>query len=358
MKSNIIASSTALTGVEHRTLARCERIIGKGIDTFREVGEALLKIRSARLYRRTAETFADYCKERWGFNDSRARQLIAAAKTAATVEISTVLNEGQAKELTRVPTDQRQAVLDHAKEESDGKPLTAAVIREAADEVLKAKPDDKEDDDEPITCKSESVEKVGPVLELDNQTIRQQAAERNNAVFYIRQILVGGKWVSSSEMFKALSRPEMRVRAFYYESPLLVEQERRYSRIKNTIGLDMASTQGDQIIRTTLHAMVWLGIVEVRVTGNRVEYRHTPLAITDDHTEAAQRVAGRQTKPKTKRKKKKQPPELIESILSDIKVLKEDVAQSPKGTSVQKERALSDLRDCSRRVREACHFLV
>ena len=35
----------------------------------------------------------------------------------------------------------------------------------------------------------------------------------------------------------------------------------------------MASTYGDQIIRTTLNAMLWLGVVEVRSAGDRVEYR-------------------------------------------------------------------------------------
>ena len=70
----------------------------------------------------------------------RARQLIAAAKTAETVEISTPLKESHAKALATVPAEKRQDVLDWAQEKSDGKPLTAAAIRTAAKETLEAEP--------------------------------------------------------------------------------------------------------------------------------------------------------------------------------------------------------------------------
>jgi hypothetical protein len=59
-------------------LARCEKRIEEGLAWFRTAGEALTQIRDERLYRETHETFEAYCRERWGFNDSRARQLIGA----------------------------------------------------------------------------------------------------------------------------------------------------------------------------------------------------------------------------------------------------------------------------------------
>ena len=86
---------------------------------------------------------ADYCKERWGFNDSRARQLISAAKTAATVTTGNGLQtERAARELGKVPRDQRQAVVERAGEASNGKPLTAATIRKAAADFAEQEPAD------------------------------------------------------------------------------------------------------------------------------------------------------------------------------------------------------------------------
>ena len=64
-----------LTSREIAAFNRCEKIIEKGKKTFIEVGRALLQIKEQELYRSDYDTFADYCKERWGFNDSRAGSL-------------------------------------------------------------------------------------------------------------------------------------------------------------------------------------------------------------------------------------------------------------------------------------------
>ena len=65
---------------ERVAFAECEAVIERGLQTFPDVGLALRRIRSEQLYRETDATFHDYCKRRWRFSDSRARQLIAAAK--------------------------------------------------------------------------------------------------------------------------------------------------------------------------------------------------------------------------------------------------------------------------------------
>lgn len=152
-------------------LTRCERVIEKGLCTFREVGQALLQIKEEALYRAEYTTFAEYCQVKWKFNDARARQLIAAAKTAETVEISTPLKESHAKELSRVPEDERQEVLDAAVEASGDKPLTARAIREAAEEVLSDDP--VEDDDEPEATGKESLH-VEPEPKDDDNGNRNQ----------------------------------------------------------------------------------------------------------------------------------------------------------------------------------------
>ena len=152
-----ISVATALSGAEKTALARCERIIDRGLKTFREVGQALLEVRDSRLERRSHESFADYCEQRWKFTHRHANQLIADAKTIAAVDgkhASQILTQRQATELGKVPAEDREKVLDWAAEKADGAPLTARAIREAAAEVADQEPDDDvgggEDEDENV----------------------------------------------------------------------------------------------------------------------------------------------------------------------------------------------------------------
>jgi hypothetical protein len=94
-----------LTVPEQRRLSDLETVIERGLATFIDVGQALLAIREGRLYRATHETFASYCLERWGFSDSRGRQLIAAVKTVTAVTAAGLpapATEREARELARL----------------------------------------------------------------------------------------------------------------------------------------------------------------------------------------------------------------------------------------------------------------
>ena len=122
-----------MTDVVAVTLAQHEAAIERGLTTFVEVGEALLAIRDERLYRQTHATFEDYCRERWGMSDRRARQLMSAAEVTGTVVpagLPAPSNEAQARELARVPEPDRADVWQRAVEQTGGKP-TAAAVREA-----------------------------------------------------------------------------------------------------------------------------------------------------------------------------------------------------------------------------------
>lgn len=118
--------ATNLTAAEADYLVQCEETISHGLQTFIEVGTALAMIRDNRLYRAEHPTFEAYCAERWGFTDRRARQLIDAAAIGTIVPVT---NEGQARELARVPETERAEVWQQTVERTDGKP-TAAAIRE------------------------------------------------------------------------------------------------------------------------------------------------------------------------------------------------------------------------------------
>jgi hypothetical protein len=123
---------TELAPAESRALIEHEAVIERGLTTFTEVGNALLAIREQRLYRAEHDTFEGYCRERWGFNDRRASQLIAAAATVSTI-VETGLpapaNEHQARALAAVPEAQRAEVWRETVDRTGGKP-TAAAIRD------------------------------------------------------------------------------------------------------------------------------------------------------------------------------------------------------------------------------------
>lgn len=121
-----------MTGDLTRSLAEHEAIIERGLNTFVEVGTALLAIREERLYRAEHSTFEDYCRERWGMSERRARQLMSSAEVVGTIVptgLPAPANEGQARELARVPEERRAEVWRETVERTNGRP-TAAAVRE------------------------------------------------------------------------------------------------------------------------------------------------------------------------------------------------------------------------------------
>jgi hypothetical protein len=98
-------AAQALSLPERSRLAELEQVVDRGLQTFVEVGEALQEIRDGRLYRETHATFRDYCRDRFGFSDSRGRQLIAAARTVTEVTLLGLpapANEREARALARL----------------------------------------------------------------------------------------------------------------------------------------------------------------------------------------------------------------------------------------------------------------
>jgi hypothetical protein len=114
----------------------CEATISAGLQTFYEVGNALLAVRDARLYRRDFASFEEYCRKRWGMGASRARQLIGAAGVAANLQGVTNVtpaNEAQARVLARLVGDAQRAAWQLALWTAPGgSSMTAAHVEIAA----------------------------------------------------------------------------------------------------------------------------------------------------------------------------------------------------------------------------------
>lgn len=118
-------------------LMQYERVIEDGLRTFVDVGNALLAIRDGERFRaREYKTFEAYCRGYWGFVDSRARQLMAAAETVTVVTESGLPappNEGVARELMTLRSEpERMATVwaEAVERAPDGHAPTAAIVRE------------------------------------------------------------------------------------------------------------------------------------------------------------------------------------------------------------------------------------
>lgn len=115
-----------------RRLAHLEGVIERGLETFVEVGRALMEIRDQRLYRETHKTFEAYCRERWGWGRNYANKQITAAEVAKELG-TTVPNEAVGRELAPL-LDKPERMREVWKEAvlANGPTPTAAEVRAIA----------------------------------------------------------------------------------------------------------------------------------------------------------------------------------------------------------------------------------
>ena len=148
-----------MTNIESGSLVECEAVIERGVTTFVDVGDALMRIRDGKLY--AEPTFDDYCERRWGFSRSRASQLIGAArvikeiggdsesvtivtKTDPAIVKTAIPPESQIRQLTSLdtPEERREAwaeAVATAPKDKAGKPKPTAKAVKKAVEKVKAK---------------------------------------------------------------------------------------------------------------------------------------------------------------------------------------------------------------------------
>jgi hypothetical protein len=134
----------SLTIIEHQELTHHEAIIERGLQTFTEVGNALLAIRDRRLYRKDYSTFEEYCRRKWNMSQRHANRLVASAAVIQNLGpiglIPSPANEAQARPLASLaPEQQRKAwalAVETAPIDKEGQPyITAAHVQKVADET-------------------------------------------------------------------------------------------------------------------------------------------------------------------------------------------------------------------------------
>ena len=123
-----------------RRLKALESEIAQGRDAWKSAGAALIEIRDDKLFEFAGyETFWAYCEQKWGWKKRNANTVIASYEAFKSLpeQAGKILpSASQARELAKVPEPKRADVLEAAvtKAARRGKPLTAASIKEAAEE--------------------------------------------------------------------------------------------------------------------------------------------------------------------------------------------------------------------------------
>lgn len=140
--------SNELTTIERVKLENYEEIIGRGMQTFVDVGRSLAAIRDGRLYREQYPNFEAYSQGKWRFTKSRANQLIEAAEVTERIDNnccqeSPILpsNEGQAREVAKAPKDKQakvwsEAVATAPRDEKDKPKITARHVEETRERIV------------------------------------------------------------------------------------------------------------------------------------------------------------------------------------------------------------------------------
>lgn len=148
------ATMKELSKIEQDALRDCEEVIAKGMTNFRDVGEALMRIRDEKLFRQKFGTFEEYCQTTWDFGKRRANQIIAATKVEliestpqkksgkkisqsgdrdienAVLQPST---DSQVRALSSLPESEQPAAWSEAVESAGGKQPTAKQVKEVVE---------------------------------------------------------------------------------------------------------------------------------------------------------------------------------------------------------------------------------
>jgi len=122
-------------------LEELEIIINRSLQSFYEVGRALMEIRDKGLYRDVLgyDTFEAYCKGRWNFQRTYAYHLIASVEViddlSSKDDIQKPSNQLQTRPLEKLSAEQRCEAWQRAVETAPEGKVTAAHVASVVKEV-------------------------------------------------------------------------------------------------------------------------------------------------------------------------------------------------------------------------------
>lgn len=125
-----------LPAADAAELAQHEAVIERGLQTFYEVGTALLAIRDKRLYRADYSTFEDYCRERWQMGRNYVNKLITAAEVVTNLGTNVPIlpttlptTESQARELVGLDKEAQRLAWEVVQQTAPAGKVTAAHVK-------------------------------------------------------------------------------------------------------------------------------------------------------------------------------------------------------------------------------------
>ena len=174
MTADVAVPTGPLSEVEAFTLAKYEKVVRDGLDTFVAVGTALGRIRDKALYRATHATFEAYCRDTFSLSRTRAYELMGAADVvrslSAIADTPVPANEAQARPIVGLPAETAAEVMQAAAERAGDKPITAAGIAKARQEIA-PKPAPRPKAKVTTTTRTSEATKVERDVDLDTGEI-------------------------------------------------------------------------------------------------------------------------------------------------------------------------------------------
>jgi hypothetical protein len=167
---------------EREILQKHETTIKKGLNTFVEVGQALLEIRDKKLYRIEYNTFEEYCKQKWQISRPRSYQLIEASLAIENVYpgIQMPKNEKEVRPLTSLEPEVQNAVWQETVEKH-GENITAKKVQEVANDWKEASKEIKQQKNQGVfvaATDKDILKKAKEIKEQKAAAYKQKIVER------------------------------------------------------------------------------------------------------------------------------------------------------------------------------------
>ena len=128
----------AMVLTKQRTLEQCESVVERGLNTFMEVGSALMEIRDNKLYLETHDTFEEYLRERWNLGRAYAHRIIQAAQIVNNMSSALDILPTSVRQvfpLISLSQDQRQEAWERVIETAPGGNITGPHVQSVVDRI-------------------------------------------------------------------------------------------------------------------------------------------------------------------------------------------------------------------------------
>lgn len=167
------AANARLDKEERARLNQLEVIVEQGLQTFYEVGKALVEIRDRKLYRESQKTFEDYCRYRSSIGRQRAFQFISAAQVRENLSTNgrqIPTSERQVRPLTGLLPELQREIWQEAVESAPNGIPSGAIVQRLVDKKLSSGKIGQDVESNPSDLEQ---------LRLENKTLKEPIRQKD-----------------------------------------------------------------------------------------------------------------------------------------------------------------------------------